>query len=320
MALALTGAVATAVVCVTALQGPVSASASTMTLSKRVVGSALVGRSVEGRRIMAYEKGTRSSKAARRVLIIGCIHGNEKAGIATANYMLRAVSVRSDSQVWIVPTMNPDGNAADTRQNAHGVDMNRNWPINWVRTKKGTSTYSGPRAASEPEVREMMAFMKRIDPDKVVVIHQPWAEVGYNASKGVAFQRSLAKGLGLPLQGIPVITTSRVKAAATDVDEYVSARATAQDNSTAPTSAPPSTKPTPTPSTTPTPTPTTPTVTAPGPGQLQPGGRGNSPTLSGWFNAYFPGTSVTIEYAKSPSTWWKTTHAGWKIMQATGAR
>jgi murein peptide amidase A len=59
-------------------------------------------------------------------VVVGCIHGNETAGIAIANALER-LSPR-DLDLWIVADLNPDGAAADTRQNAHGVDLNRNFP------------------------------------------------------------------------------------------------------------------------------------------------------------------------------------------------
>ena len=63
-----------------------------------------------------------------RVLVVGCIHGNECAGMAVVA-ALRKVHPRED--LWLVPTFNPDGLAHDTRQNADGIDLNRNFPTGW---------------------------------------------------------------------------------------------------------------------------------------------------------------------------------------------
>ena len=72
--------------------------------ARRVV----LGRSVDGRPIVAVEVGSPSS--AHRELVVGCIHGNEPAGIAIAR-RLEASSPRG-LDLWVIPVLNPDGRAA----------------------------------------------------------------------------------------------------------------------------------------------------------------------------------------------------------------
>jgi len=92
--------------------------------------------------------------------------------------------------------LNPDGCAAHTRQNAHGVDLNRNWPFHWVHL--GGGTYSGSSAASEPETRAMMAFLNQVRPAYVVSFHQPLHGVGRAGAKGRPLVRRLHRQLHLP--------------------------------------------------------------------------------------------------------------------------
>ena len=73
----------------------------------------------------------------------GASTANETAGIAVARALER-LSPR-DLDLWIVPDLNPDGVAAGTRHNAHGVDLNRNFPVRW--RPMGGVYASGPRAA-----------------------------------------------------------------------------------------------------------------------------------------------------------------------------
>ncbi len=101
---------------------------------------------------------------------MGCIHGNECAGLAITS-ALRTGSVPPGVQLWLVPEMNPDGTAADTRQNARGVDLNRNFPYRWQPISDPVF-YSGPRPASEPETRAAMRLVRMIRPAVSIWYHQ----------------------------------------------------------------------------------------------------------------------------------------------------
>jgi protein MpaA len=126
------------------------------------------GRSVQGRALVARVLGADS--APRKVLLVGCIHGDECAGRAILSAAEHA-SLTADVQLWLVPTLNPDGEAAGSRQNAHGVDLNRNFPYRW-RAVSGPTYYSGPRPRSEPETRAAMRLVARVRPAVTVVYHQ----------------------------------------------------------------------------------------------------------------------------------------------------
>jgi murein peptide amidase A len=127
-----------------------------------------IGRSVDGRRLIADVIGPES--APRKLLLVGCIHGNECAGVR----ILTAVASRrppAGVQLWLVRELNPDGTAAGTRQNARGVDLNRNFPFRWERITDPTYD-SGPHPASEPETRAATALILRIHPAVTIWYHQ----------------------------------------------------------------------------------------------------------------------------------------------------
>jgi murein peptide amidase A len=126
-----------------------------------------LGRSERSRLITAFHAGDASGPP---VLVVGCIHGTECAGIAVARALER---VRTDLDLWIVPDLNPDGYAAGTRQNGRGVDLNRNWSSQWPGGGRPWDTYyPGPRPFSERETRIARRLILRIRPRVTVWFHQ----------------------------------------------------------------------------------------------------------------------------------------------------
>ena len=108
----------------------------------------MVGHSVQGRPISVVHV----PGPGPRVLVVGCIHGNECAGMAVVAALRRA---HPQEDLWLVPTLNPDGLAHGTRGNADGVDLNRAFP-----------------GSHEPEVRAAVALIRRIRPAVTIWFHQ----------------------------------------------------------------------------------------------------------------------------------------------------
>ena len=129
----------------------------------------MIGRSVEERPITVVRRGT---AGGTKVLVVGVIHGDEDAGADIVD-VLRLADVPAGVELWLVRSMNPDGQFHQERHNANGVDLNRNFAQNWGPVAEpGNWEYAGPSAASEPETRAMTALGEAIHPDLVLWYHQ----------------------------------------------------------------------------------------------------------------------------------------------------
>lgn len=173
--------------------GPVSAGASVPPRTERV----RIGTSVQGRPIVAVHRWYPGA-ADRTVLVIGSIHGDERAGLRVVTRLTRR-RLPANLDLWVVRTVNPDGTAAHRRTNARGVDLNRNFPYRWRKTGVGTSTYSGPSELSEPESRALRRLVRRIEPRLTVTFHMPLFGVGRNVKRN-GVSRALARRMRLPLK------------------------------------------------------------------------------------------------------------------------
>ena len=176
------------------LRGLIAALAAAGVAAAQPQSGYVVGHSVKGRTIVAYERGDSSAPVT---LVVGVIHGSEPAGLAVIR-RLRTMPLPAGVHLWLVPTANPDGLAEGTRQNAHGVDLNRNWPVDWKHNGvPWDGYYSGPRPMSEPEIRAMRAFILRVKPALTIWYHQP-LDVVYGSDPHVAVLKRYARLTGLP--------------------------------------------------------------------------------------------------------------------------
>ena len=130
-----------------------------------------IGRSEQLRVIRVHRFGDFSSP--RKILVFGCIHGNECEGIEITRRLARG-PIPADIDLWIVHDLNPDGHRLGVRQNGRGVDLNRNFASEWTRRgQRWDPEYSGPRPWSERETRIARQLILRVRPDVTIWYHQP---------------------------------------------------------------------------------------------------------------------------------------------------
>ena len=112
-----------------------------------------LGRSWEGRPIsVVHVRGD-----GPRVLVIGCIHGNECEGIEVTRQLART---RPHGDLWLLHQLNPDGYARRSRFNARGADLNRDF-----------------LGATQRETRIARKLIVRLRPDVTIWFHQPQSVV-----------------------------------------------------------------------------------------------------------------------------------------------
>lgn len=154
-----------------------------------------IGRSVRGRPIYAYRLG---QAGGRPVVVVGCTDGDEPAGIAVVT-ALRGLQPPPGVDLWLLPTVNPDGLRADTTGNAHGVDLNRNFPYAWRYLGGSGHLDSGSRPLSEPESRALHRFLLRVRPRLAIWFHQPLGLVD-DSQGSRRLERIFGRLVGLPVR------------------------------------------------------------------------------------------------------------------------
>lgn len=138
-----------------------------------------IGTSVKGRPIVAYQFGSGSSM----VLYIAAMEGNEQNSANLLQQWIPNIDanpgkIPSYRTLVVIPQINPDGYAADTRLNADGIDLNRNFPANNWQTQVTEplantvwTNDGGPSPLSEPESQALANFYTAHRPRLTLTMH-----------------------------------------------------------------------------------------------------------------------------------------------------
>jgi len=180
--------------------------------------SEIIGYSVEGKPLELYTFGNGEQE---RMIVAGIHGGDEWNTVTLANQLIRHLDqnpndIPDDVTLYILPNLNPDGEARAHnkygRLNHNGVDLNRNFPVNWQMdwdragcwNTLATSGGTGP--GSEAETQALMGFINTHDIQALISYHSaalgifpgglPWDE---NASR---FAQSLAEVTSYPFPPI----------------------------------------------------------------------------------------------------------------------
>ena len=161
-----------------------------------------VGKSVNGKDIEACQLNGSTDTSGNALLIVGSVHGDEPAGKFVVEELTNQ-GAPNGSEIWVIRDANPDGAELVTRRNANQVDINRNFPTNWLGSVVGTKTYSGPAPASEPETKALMNAVDMIKPTRVITFHQPYAQIDCSPDRPDTLSKRLSDLTGYRAECIP---------------------------------------------------------------------------------------------------------------------
>ncbi|KPK63201.1 hypothetical protein AMJ83_08135 [candidate division WOR_3 bacterium SM23_42] len=126
-----------------------------------------IGYSVLGRAIWAMRvtDNPQVEENEPEIRLPGNMHGDEHIGTEITLYFLRHLltnyssvpqvqNLINSSEIWVLPTINPDGKVANTRRNANNVDLNRDYGFFW------DGWGGSPAPSSQIETRSMMQHLE----------------------------------------------------------------------------------------------------------------------------------------------------------------
>ncbi len=203
--------------------------------------------SVEGRKIFYFDHpgipSSTSKKPAQKILSFSLIHGDEEESAAvTLAWIERLNNIEPRNSWRVIPILNPDGWTRKTRTNAHGIDVNRNFPSkDWhqtalkywkTETKENARRFPGDEPASEPETRCAMAQIEDFKPDFIISIHTPLGVLDFDGPKVSApafaplpwvslgnFPGSLGRYMWID-RGVPVLTVELKRDGLKHLEEF----------------------------------------------------------------------------------------------------
>lgn len=161
-----------------------------------------IGQTVLGRDIAALHFTAPDDRAQKPpVVLFGAIHGDEPLGVHCLIELARELAAQPPGRdTWIIPALNVDGLEAGTKNNAHDVDLNRNFAAgNWTRDHKAGYD-PGREPASEPETRALADLIERLGATRFIALHSPFHMVNFDGA-GRALADLMSAQNGYPVTG-----------------------------------------------------------------------------------------------------------------------
>ncbi len=130
------------------------------------------------------------------ILVIGVFHGDEPQG----DFLIREyIKINNNSEMLFIPCLNPDGMKLKTRQNANGVDLNRNFPTkNWERVEDKTF-YGGEAPNSEIETKFTAEIIEEYKPQLILSLHAPFRTVNFDGD-ALKYAEKISEIINYPVQ------------------------------------------------------------------------------------------------------------------------
>ena len=117
--------------------------------------------SAPGLRLRAYRRHAPNPRL--RLYLSAGIHGDEPSGPMAIRQLLEENPWPDDVDLWLVPCLNPSGYRVNSRENASGIDLNRDY-----------------RHRTQPEVQTHIAWLERQPRfDLTVILHEDWEASGF---------------------------------------------------------------------------------------------------------------------------------------------
>ena len=160
-----------------------------------------LGGSVEGRPIVATRVGTLGPS----LVVFGGIHGDEPKSVTLCERFLATLEPSPHLTVWVLCAANPDGLARLSKDNARGVDLNRNFAASNFSVDHAPGYFPGTTPLSEPESRALIRLLDEAQPRLVVSVHQGFRCVNWDGpARAVAETMAAACGYpAVPSVGYP---------------------------------------------------------------------------------------------------------------------
>ncbi len=140
------------------------------------------------------------------LFLIGGFHGDEPEGPYLLERFIDLYQSRnccSGYDIYVVPCLNPDGAALKKRENAHNVDLNRNYPTHNFKSESfnpHTGTAQSGTPGSEIETQWLMGLVEAYRPKQIISIHSDLKVVDFDGPA-----EDWAKQIAV-LTGYPLVT------------------------------------------------------------------------------------------------------------------